>query len=160
MAAEERRDDGFRRLVRQARLEMQAARQDYFRAKLSQDVSMPVRHQLASSLLAYYDTLWEHKPKRQDVEQAWEKSNVDRIRELANEQRVVEEQAPGDTSNGTARNMPALMAADPEFLVALSKELDSLASDLGFTAGVDEDRQLGRIGDDELWDDHPDGSES
>jgi hypothetical protein len=139
---------------------MQAARQDYFRAKLSQNVTTPILHELASALLAYYDVLWEHKPKRQDVKQAWEESNVDEIRELADQERIVQEEAPGDTHNGTATTMPALMAADPEYLVALSKELDSLASDLGFTAGVEKDRPMGKVGDEDLWADHADAADT
>lgn len=160
MATEARRDDGFRTLVRHSRLQMQEARNFYYEAKLDQRVERGVRRTLASALIAYYDTLWEYKTKRQDVEQAWDESNVDQIQELKDQVREVQQPAPGDTDNGTTATVPALLAIDPEYLVALSKELDSLAADLGFTAGVEKDRKLGKAGDEELWEDHPDAQES
>lgn len=148
-------DTGFRKIVREARLQMQAARSSYYQAKLRGSITRTVRQELAQALLQYYDALWEHKTKRQGVKQAWDESDVDRIPELANETALIEQDTPGDSSNTTQVREQAILTVDPEVLVGLSKQLDSLASDLGFTAGVEEDRPIGRLGAGDKWSDDP-----
>lgn len=160
MTESQQSSDGFRQLVRQSRLQMQRARNEFWGAKLQQSVGWDVRQKLAKAALQYYDTLWEYKEKKQGVSQAWEQSNVDRIRELADETATMPSPAPGDTTNGETIQRPAILAADPEYIVGLSKEMDSLAADLGFTAGVESDRPVGRLGNDDMWEDGPEMKES
>jgi hypothetical protein len=101
----------------------------------------------------YYDILWEYKTERQSVEQAWGESDIEKIQELANQSRVVDVTAPGRTSNTQQAQKPALAALNPGKLVELTKQLDQIANDLGFAAGVESEREFGQIGGDEMYDD-------
>jgi len=161
MSAEEdiRPEDGFSRLVRESRQQMQNARNIYWDEKTSGDgsVSWKVRELLAKRAVQYYDILWEFKDAKQSVEQAWNESDVDLIQRLASETRSVKVEAPGDTSNTQTTTKPALAAIDPETLVELTKQLDALANDLGFGARVESDREFGQIGEDDLWEGDEDG---
>jgi hypothetical protein len=150
-----RSEDGFSRLVREARQQMQNARNHYWREKTSGSggVSWGVRELLARRAAQYYDILWEYKEGKQSVAQAWDKSDVEHIERLAKDTRTVDVPAPGDTGNTQETEKPALAAMDPEALVGLTKQLDQLANDLGFGARVESDREFGQIGSEELWDD-------
>jgi hypothetical protein len=151
---EERPQTGFDLLVREARQQMQNARNIYWREKTSGDgsVSWGVRELLARRAVQYYDILWEYKTERQSVEQAWEESDIETIQELANESQAVEVAAPGRTSNTKEVRKPALAALAPEKLVELTKQLDQIANDLGFAAGVESEREFGQIGGEEMYD--------
>jgi len=147
-------EDGFTRLVREARQQMQNARNLYWREKNSGNgsVSWDVRELLARRAAQYYDILWEFKDNKQTVEQAWDASDVEVINRLSTETKSVEVEAPGDTSNTKEVQKPALAAISPQRLVELTKQLDTLANELGFAARTESEREFGQIGSQELWD--------
>lgn len=131
-------DRGFQRIVREAREQMQVARSDYFSAKLSGTVGWKTKHQLARAVRQYYDALWEYRERNNKIKEAWEDSAVDEIPHLSNETTTVEVEAPGDSPSSNAVQRNALVAADPDLLIALSKQLDELANQMGFAAATKE----------------------
>jgi hypothetical protein len=151
-------DGGFSLLVREARQQMQNARNIYWHEKTSGDgsVSWEVRELLARRAVQYYDILWEYKTDRQSVEQAWDESDIEMIQQLAHDARTVDVAAPGDTSNTQQVQKPALAALDPSKLVELTKQLDQIANDLGFSAGVKSEREFGQIGGDDMYEEEAD----
>lgn len=143
---------GFETLVRAAREQMQQARSQYYQDKISNG---PIRHRtrvnVARAALNYYDVLWEFRDKDQQVKSAWLDSGVDKIQEWSNQDRVVDAPTAGDTSATQKRTQNALLAADPDHIISLTKQLDYFANELGFGADVDAGRPLGRIGGEERY---------
>lgn len=157
---EEASSAGFQSLVRAVREEMQRARSQYYQEKIwRHSVSKPVRVQLARAALNYYDVLWEFRSKNQEIRKAWEQSDVDAIQRLSNETVAVPTNAPGRSSATQTTEQNALLAIDPDRLVALTKKLDFFANRLGFGAEVTTDRPKGRIGGDERYEDNEDDGE-
>lgn len=145
--AEETPDGGFLKLIRHAREQMQMARGDYYREKLNGSVSLHTRRELARAAVQYYDVLWEYRVRDQQIKQAWEQSNVDLIQQLSDETAQVATDTPGDSPGSATAERNALVACDPDMVVELTKELDSLANEMGFAAGMRQGRNLGKVGE-------------
>jgi hypothetical protein len=136
--SEEASDRGFRRIVQESREQMQAARSDYFSNKLAGNVSLRVRHQLARAARQYYDALWEYRDRNPSIEAAWEESDVEYIEMLSNDTVYVDVDPPGDAPGNTSEERNALVAAEPEFVLRLTKQLDKIANEMGFAATTKE----------------------
>lgn len=143
---EETSDAGFLRLIRHAREQMQMARGDYYREKLNGSVSLQTRQQLASAAMQYYDVLWEYRVRDQQIKQSWEESNVDLIQQLNDDTTSVKVETPGDSPGNDTAERNALVACDPNLVIQLTKELDALANEMGFAAGMRQGRSLGKVG--------------
>jgi len=141
------------RIIDQAKQEMFLARQAYRQAQIDGHVSWAVRKELASSLAAYYDALWEYVDENQQVKQAWEDTGLDRIPELADQTVSVTVAGAGRGSNGRQGTRNKLAAQDPGKLVEMSKQLDYFSNQLGFGEPVESGRPFGRIGGEDKWED-------
>lgn len=136
-------------LVKEAKRQTLQAR-NQLRSEMigSSHVSFESRKALAKAALAYRDTLWDYKDKRQNVAQGWDESDIDRLEELLHETSRVPVAAPGDTAANNYEERPALMTVDPWWLIGVTKQLDDIAANLGFLAHVDQQRPLGKVGGD------------
>lgn len=134
-------DDGssrYHQLVLEARWQMQQARNHYWEEQASRGtISSQTQQMIATRALQYYDVLWEFKDDNPDVRSLWNDSGVDRIKELGSEKRTIEQDAPGDTAATNTVTRTALMTVDPKTVIDLTKKLDDIAKNLGFSAAVD-----------------------
>jgi len=138
--------------VDEAKLEALRAREVFREDKYTPGaVSLNTRELLARKAAQYYDALWEYKDARQDVYQAWESSEVDKINAWDRERVEFEAPAAGDAAASQTITRCKLVAADPEWITEKMKQLDLFARQLGFAAEVDTGRQKGRIGADQRY---------
>lgn len=137
----------YHQLILEARWQMQQARNQAWDELASHgSVSQGTKKQVATRALQYYDVLWEFKETTQTVAEGWKKSDVDKIKQWGTEKTTIQQPAAGDTAATNSRTVPKLMTVDAETIIAISKQLDDIALNLGFSAGVDEGRDLGHIG--------------
>jgi len=131
---DERDDQRPKRVVYDARETVQAARNEVWGELVGRgQVSLHARRQLATAAVQYWDVLKEYG---EDRSTEWEESGVDQIGALVGETVEVPEPAPGDTNANDTVQRPALLSVDPEQLIDVTKELDTLAKELGFAAGT------------------------
>jgi hypothetical protein len=139
----------YEEIVYEAKARAFKAREQVRREILSgQSVSYEARLQLAQAACAYRDALWDYKDKRQRVAQGWDDSDVDRIQELLNQTVQVPVSTAGDTVANSYEERPALMTADPNWLIGVTKQLDDIAANLDFIGRVHQGRELGKVGGD------------
>lgn len=133
------------RLIYDAREQLQAVRREFWRQRVTGTVSPRVKQELAVASLTLYDILWEHRDE-QKIRNEWEESHVDQLRELLDETVAVESQTAGDSPNSKTETRPAIMSADADWLLSMSKRLDELAKDLGFGASIASSRPIYHAG--------------
>jgi hypothetical protein len=125
-----------KRLIYDAREQVQAVRNEYWRQSVRGYVSTTMRRELATVAIQYYDVLSEHSEEKA-INGQWDDS-VETLREALGSTVEVAVQAPGDTGAVTFEERPAITQLDPDRIVQVTKQLDRIAKELGFGAQVRE----------------------
>lgn len=112
------------------------SRQIYYRQMTDKNqITDDLHRELAVSVMQYADVL--------PLDQAQDRvDSIGELRDAIGSEQRVEVEAAGDTSNTETKLRPAVLSFAPDELVSISKQLDSVASDLGF--GPDADAQQDR----------------
>lgn len=134
--SDERDDQRPRRIIYDIREQVQAARNEVYSELVGRGaVSLDSRRQLATATVQYWDVLREYRDEREDE---WEEAGVDQLATAIGSTVAVETAAPGDTTATQTEERPALLSVDAQQILQISKRLDELANDLGFSASVSE----------------------
>jgi hypothetical protein len=125
------------RVIYRTRERVQEVRNRYHRERVFGGVSDATHRELATVALQYRDVLAEHSDEGV-VKDKWEESGVDNLEALVGQTQTVEEVAPGRTSNTQTVTKPAVLTVPLVEIYHATKELDSLAKELGLAADVRE----------------------
>lgn len=137
-------DDGYspsNRMIMEAREHLQAVRNQFWRERIRGQPSPEIRRELAVAGLQLFDVLWEHR-EEEVVKHDWQESNVGDFISLLNETVEMQQPTPGDSQNSRTESMPALMALSADRLLQMTKDLDQLAKELGFSAEISQSRPM------------------
>jgi hypothetical protein len=127
----------FEKLIAATYRRVVAARQEYTQAQLRGDVTTNHVVDLAKATYEYHSILYEHHDE--DVlDPEWEDRNLDWLNDYRGESVTVEQSAPGMTSNTVEKEIPAILTVNPERIVQLTRKLDTVRKELGFSAQVSE----------------------
>ena len=137
-----KRDDGNaadstpKQVVYDAEMAALAAIREYRQWKLSEaPVGDEVRRQLAEAALSFKEVLHKYRSKGA-LDPSWEDRNIHWIEEKQNQQVAVKSPTARRNGNAETKRKPAILAVDPEAIVSVIRELEDIADQLGFTAGV------------------------
>jgi hypothetical protein len=125
------------RVIYRTRERVQEVRNRYHRERVHGGVTDPTHRELAIVALQYRDVLAEHSDEGV-VRDKWEESGVDNLEALVGQTRTVDEVAAGRTSNTRSVSKPAVLTVPHSQIYHATKELDSLAKELGLAASVRE----------------------
>lgn len=120
-------------IVVATRQKVQSVRNQFHRERVFGGVTDETHRELATVALQYRDVLAEFADEAA-VRDRWEESGVDRLEDLVDETRTQHVEAPGRTSNTETVEKPAVLTVEPRAIYQATKELDTLAKQLGFTA--------------------------
>jgi len=128
-------EDGDRQpkeLIYEMRRQMQAARNRYWQQQVTGSISEQVHQELATRLVQYHDVLHEFRDHAND----W--PDISAVRERLGREVEVQTEGTGLGRGWQLERRPAITQIPAEQLVEMSKQLDDIACDLGFSAPVTE----------------------
>lgn len=144
--AKSNRDDVSRqtaadRLINEAREHLQAVRNQFWRERVNGNVTQHTKRELAIAALQVYDVLFENRDE-DVIRGEWEDSSIPQLESLLAKTVTKARPAPGDTANGDSVQVPAIMAVDADRLLAMTKDLDEIAKNLGHGATIEHQRPM------------------
>jgi len=127
---DEQRTD--RKIIRTAREEAAAAVRQFNRARVSGNVTLRVRRDLADAALNYYDALHDYRDE-EALREPWEERGIIWLEEAASETVTVQQSLP--RANGATKSVERryLLAVDPAEIRDTIRELHDVAKELGFS---------------------------
>jgi hypothetical protein len=126
-----------KRVIYRTRERVQEVRNRYHRERVNGGVTDATHRELATVALQFRDVLAEYADESV-VRDKWDESGVDDLEALVGQTRTVDEVAPGRTSNTQTVTKPAVLAVPHVQIYHATKQLDSLAKELGFAASARE----------------------
>jgi len=141
MATSDDGDGGSRqatRLILEQEMAALAAIKEYRSWRFSEhDVPDRVTRQLAEEALAYREVLNKYRNDG-DLDPGWDERPIHWIETKQRQVVQVEQESPRRNANTETVTKPAILAVDPEEIIAVIRELEDVANELGFKAPTPE----------------------
>jgi hypothetical protein len=138
-----------KRIIHDHRERLQAVRGVFREEQLQGGVSEQTLLDLAAAALQYRDVLVDYRDE-DALETPWDERRLDWICSLAGQTIQREESLHRSNGATTVVERPAITAVEPDRLLALTKELDAVAKELGFVAEARDGDVVDDIGTDDM----------
>lgn len=124
------------RLIHHYRERAHAAVTRYNEASVTGDVGPDVRSDLAAAALDYFNALYEFRDE-DALDESFDDRGIAWLDGADEETRVVERSLARANGATTTERVPLLQTVDPSVLVAVIRELNDVASELGLSARIE-----------------------
>jgi hypothetical protein len=126
------------RLILEQEMAALAAIKEYRSWRFSEhEVPDRVTRQLAEEALAYREVLNKYRNDG-DLDPSWDERPIHWIETKQRQVVQVEQESPRRNANTETVTKPAILAVDPEEIIAVIRELEDVANELGFKAPTPE----------------------